>query len=242
MSTEPLTISVTTQMLHAQKDERAPLANDLSLRSEEQQEQQEDDLDQGWTTVTRNKRATPPKHQNPPRPRFKLSSLEEQGRAYQVITALEREHPDLKMEVRPNLTEYILTPKDEDSVVILRRLAEEKGNRMVLLDPNLRRFKVVLERYPLNLPLDAVEADPHVLSCKKLRSGRNKIPTRQVLLMHEGSSPPKLNLGCWGTYTLRPYQSEPVRCYKCQQYNHLQVRCEHSVRCGVCSLSHPTEE
>ena len=76
---------------------------------------------------------------------------------------------------------------------------------MVLFDPNLRRFKVVLERYPLNLPLGAVEAHPHVLSIKRLRSGRDNIPTRQVLLVHDGSPPPKLNLGCWGTYTLRHY-------------------------------------
>ena len=39
---------------------------------------------------------------------------------YQIITALERENPDLEMEVKPNLTgEYILTLKDEDLVAIL---------------------------------------------------------------------------------------------------------------------------
>ena len=96
-----------------------------------------------------------------------------------VITRLEREHSDLKIEVRPNLTgEYIFTPKDEDTVVILRCLAEEEGNRVVLLDPNLRKIKLVLERYPLNFPLDTVEAHPHVLSDKRLRSGRDNIPTR----------------------------------------------------------------
>ncbi|KAG0723275.1 hypothetical protein GWK47_042970 [Chionoecetes opilio] len=62
------------------------------------------------------------------------------------------------------------------------------------------------------------------------------------MIVHEGQPPAKLTLRSWGTYTLRPYRSEPVRCYKCQRFNHLQVRCEHSVRCGVCSLNHPTED
>ena len=76
------------------------------------------------------------------RTRFKLESLKEQGSAYQVITALESERPDLKMEIRPNLAgENTIIPKDEDSVAILRHLAEEKGNKVVLLDPKFRRFK-----------------------------------------------------------------------------------------------------
>ncbi|KAG0717787.1 hypothetical protein GWK47_007940 [Chionoecetes opilio] len=147
------------------------------------------------------------------------------------------------MEVRPNLIRRIkiLTPKDEESVALLRRLADE-GNRVLLLDPSVRRHKVVLERYPVDFPLDAVKAQPHVVSATRLQGGGDNIATRQVLIVHEGLTPAKLTLRSWGTYTLRPYRSEPVRCYKCQRFNHLQVRCEHSVRCGVCSLNHPTED
>ncbi|KAG0713761.1 hypothetical protein GWK47_015507 [Chionoecetes opilio] len=110
-------------------------------------------------------------------------------------------------------------------------------------NPALRmeRHKVVLERYPVDFPLDAAKAQPHVVSATRLR-GWDNIATRQVLIVHEGPPPAKLTLRSWGTYTLRPYRSEPVRCYKCQRFNHLQVRCEHSVRCGVCSLNHPTED
>ena len=63
-----------------------------------------------------------------------------------------------------------------------------------------------------------------------------------MLVELQGPPPAKLNLGCWGSYILRGYQGESVRCYKCQRFNHLQVRCAHSARCGVCSGSHPTEE
>ncbi|KAG0715521.1 Nucleic-acid-binding protein from mobile element jockey [Chionoecetes opilio] len=90
-------------------------------------------------------------------------------------------------------------------------------------------------------PTLRMEAQPHVVSATRLR-GRDNIATRQVLIVHEGPPPAKLTLRSWGTYTLRPYRSEPVRCYKCQRFNHLQVRCVHFVRCGVCSLNHPTED
>ncbi|KAG0695837.1 hypothetical protein GWK47_026776 [Chionoecetes opilio] len=84
------------------------------------------------------------------RPKFKLGSLEDHASAYLAITALEAENPTLRMEVGPNLSgEYILTPKDEESVALLRRLAEE-GNRVLLLDPSVRRHKVGLERYPVD--------------------------------------------------------------------------------------------
>ena len=117
---------------------------------------------------------------------------------------LEREHPNLKIEVRPNLSsEYILTPKDEESVALLR----------ILLDLKVRRRKVVMERYPTNLPLEAVEAHPHVISTKRLRTGRDNTATRQVLLVHVGQPPDKLDPGNWGCYTLHPYQGGPVRCY-----------------------------
>ena len=219
------------------------LVMDLSFSSEEQegeQVQQTAEQDQGWTQVGRSGRAA--RHQNAPRPKFKLGALGDHETAYRAITALEEEYPALRMEVRPNLkAEYILTPKDEDSAALLRRLAEE-GNKVLLLDPSLRKHKVVLQRYPLDLPLDAVRGHANVLSATRLRATRDNIPTRQVLVELQGPPPAKLDLGCWGSYTLRAFQGEPVRCYKCQRFNHLQARCEHSARCGVCSGPHPTED
>ena len=156
--------------------------------------------------------------------------------------ALEEEHLELKMDVRPNLkANYVLPPKDEASAALLRRLAKE-GNKLLLLDPSLRRHKVMLQQYPLDLPLDAVENHPNVLSATWLRATLENIPTRQVLVEHQGPPSAKVDLGCWGSYFLRAYQAESVRCYKCQRLNHLQVRCVHSVRCGVCSGPHPTEK
>ena len=135
-------------------------------RQEGEQGQVDAEQGDGWTLVGRNGRAA--RHQNPPRPKFKLGSLGDHETAYQAIKTLEEEYPALRMEVRPNLkAEYVLTPKDKASATFLRRLAEE-GNRVFLLDPNLRRHKVVLQRYPLDLPLDAVRNYANVLSATRL--------------------------------------------------------------------------
>ena len=124
------------------------------------------------------------------------------------------EHPSLRIEVRPNLQgEYILTPKDADSTTLLRCLVEQ-GNRVLLLDPNEWRCMVLLERYPLDLPLDAIQANPQVAFSPRLR-WRDKLTTRQVMLVIVGQTPAKLDLGCWGKCSLRPYQGEHVRCYMC---------------------------
>lgn len=130
------------------------------------------------------------------KPRFKLGSLGEKDRAYRALTTLEKNHPTLRMEVRSILKgEYVLAPKIEASVTLLQRLAEE-GNRVLLLDPGVRRHRVVLERYPVDLPLEAVKEHHDVLSATRFPVRRNSEPTRQVLVVHQRSPPPVLDLSC----------------------------------------------
>ncbi|MPC60427.1 hypothetical protein E2C01_054472 [Portunus trituberculatus] len=62
--------------------------------------------------------------------------------------------------------------RDEASAALFRCLAEV-GNRVLLREPSERRHRVVLEHYPLDLPLDA----------KRLTSWRSREPTQQVLVM-----------------------------------------------------------
>ena len=121
---------------------------------------------------------------------------------------------------------------------------EEPGRaaRLVMLNPAERRIKMVLERYPLEMPLEAVWDHPQVVKAERLRATRDTAPTRQVVVEIVGVPPDRLDLGPWGRYSLRQYDREPLRCYKCQQYNHLRVRCPHTARCGVCSGRHETDE
>lgn len=50
---------------------------------------------------------------------------------------------EVKVGLNP-VGDYVLTPNDDASTVLLRRLAEE-GDTVVLLGPTVRRHKVVLE-------------------------------------------------------------------------------------------------
>ncbi|KAG0718135.1 Heparan sulfate glucosamine 3-O-sulfotransferase 3A1 [Chionoecetes opilio] len=109
-------------------------------------------------------------------------------------------------------------------------------------DPAERHIKAVLQRYPLDMPLEAVLDHPSVILAGRLRAVRDRAPTRQVLVELIGAAPDRLDLGPWGKYSLRHYDREPLRCYRCQRYNHLQGRCQHPVRCGVCSQAHPSEQ
>ena len=85
-----------------------------------------------------------------------------------------------------------------------------------------RRFKVVLERYLLNLPLNAVAAHPHVMSAP-LREGHS----------HEAGAPHARRAV---TAQAKPGLLRHLHLTigsLCQQCNHLQEKCEHSVRCQL---------
>lgn len=76
---------------------------------------------------------------------------------------------------------------------------------MLLLGPTAGRHKVVLECYPISLPLEAMEAHPCVVSARKLHADRENMATRQVLLVRNRPTPGWLDLSSWDRYTLRPY-------------------------------------
>ncbi|KAG0718515.1 hypothetical protein GWK47_052309 [Chionoecetes opilio] len=164
---------------------------------------------------------------------------------YLAVLALQWDLPGLQMYVRPNLKgEYILTPKDDASTDRMCGLAQERDApaRLVLLDPAERHTKAVLQRYSHDMPLEAVRDHPSVISAGRLRAVRDRAPTRQVLVELIGAAPDRLDLGPWGKYSMHHYEREPLRCYRCQWYNHLQGRCQHPVRGGVCSQAHASEQ
>ncbi|XP_050737833.1 actin-binding protein WASF2-like [Eriocheir sinensis] len=50
-----------------------------------------------------------------------------------------------------------------------------------------------------------------------------------------------LDLGSWGVFYTRPFNAEPLRCYRCQQYSHHRSRCNRQAVCGMCSGPQMTE-
>ena len=100
---------------------------------------------------------------------------------------------------------------------------------------------MVLLGYPLSLALELIEAHPIVVDAKRLTFGKDKIPTRQVLVTLKGETPSSLDLGNWGVFSLRTYVPNPLRCFKCQRYGHHQEHCRATAKCGICSKAHLTE-
>ena len=55
-----------------------------------------------------------------------------------------------------------------------------------------------------------------------------------------GEQPDRIDLGVWGTFPVRTYYPEPLRCYNCQNFEHHKSTCFSETRCAVCSGRHET--
>ncbi|KAG0721255.1 hypothetical protein GWK47_046825 [Chionoecetes opilio] len=98
----------------------------------------------------------------------------------------------------------------------------------------------VLVGYPTGLPLDPVLEHPLVVSavrCSYSAGLKRHLPTRQVQLTLQGHVPAVLDLGCFGTFAVRRYIQEPVRCYRCQAFGHYQrASVSGGKSCVVCAV------
>ncbi|KAG7163936.1 Nucleic-acid-binding protein from mobile element jockey-like 8 [Homarus americanus] len=134
-------------------------------------------------------------------------------------------------------------PQDHNTAKILSEGTNLNGKtiKIIPLDPEEKTTRMDLLRYPLELPAEVVTKHSKVTKAERCVTSRAKAQTRQVLVDIKGTVPEEVDLGNWGTYKLRPFVPEPLRCYKCQKFGHHQSRCHKNVRCGICSQSHKTE-
>lgn len=97
---------------------------------------------------------------------------------------------------------------------------------------------MVLEGYPVGFPMECLEDHPQIESASRLKVRSSKEETRQVLVTIVEDPPSKIHLGIFGTFSLREYHKEPLRCSKCQWFDHHISKCRSKPRCGVCSEEH----
>ena len=136
----------------------------------------------------------------------------------------------------------IIVPKDQATLCFLQETKELKDGRKVSLsplNPEEKRVKMVLLGFSVSYDVEVITSHPQVVEASRLSKG--KTPTRQVLVTMKGTPSSTLDLGNWGTYNLRTYVPEPLRCFKCQKYGHHQANCTAKPKCGVCSKAHNTE-
>lgn len=177
-------------------------------------------------------------------PAFRIPAQPEFPTSYDAVAALEDEEPQLKTRnVIGKDGSSVLVPLDESSFAILEAMAADPGAaiQVIKLDPNTQTTKGVVMGYPLRLPLTILLRHPQVESAERCRSARHQEDTRQVLVTLRGPLTPSLTLGNWGTFYLRPYTPEPLRCYRCQKFGHHQANCFRQAVCGICSGKHSTD-
>ena len=182
----------------------------------------------------------PPKHRQ-----YRLLSHQEPSE-FQAIRRLERRFPNLSVRVTgSSRSGFSLRPQDEESAFCLARVAREAEQFGVHLEEVEVETRGVVCRYPTGFSLEPLEADPRVTFVRRCTysagHGRRE-PTRQVLVTFRGPLPDSLDLGSWGVYSVRRYTPEPLRCFKCQAFGHVQRHCRTRELCGVCSGRHPTSE
>ncbi|KAG0713200.1 hypothetical protein GWK47_016731 [Chionoecetes opilio] len=137
--------------------------------------------------------------------------------------------------------EFLLLGETRDAAATLQEVADGQPRGIVLArrEPSRRG---VLVRYPTGLPMDPVLEHPLVntaVRCSYNAGLKRHLPTRQVQLTLRGHVPAALDLGCYGTFTVRRFIQEPVRCYRCQAFGHYQRQCQQRQElCGVCSGEH----
>lgn len=162
--------------------------------------------------------------------------------AYELTRKLECERPHLKIREESTGGKTILVPMDQQTYDELNNnpLIDGQPAPIQKIDPQTTTRKLILQGYPLNFSMRAVLA--HTQVAEATRCNINGTPTKQFLITLRGPIPTHLDLKTWGTYSLRPYTPEPLRCYNCQMFGHHQSRCTRSPICGACSGKHHSQQ
>lgn len=184
----------------------------------------------------------PPPHS--PFPAFRVMPQEGFPTSYDAVAFLEDSVQGLTMR---NLVgkdgSSVLVPLDEKTYNTLNIMVTDNTSRVTLIkiDPQTQLKRGIVMGYPLRMPLSILQHHPQVEEAARCQTTRGQMDTRQVLVTLRGDLPPSLSLGNWGTFYLRPYTPEPLRCYRCHRFGHHQAACVRPVVCGMCSGSHTTD-
>lgn len=178
-----------------------------------------------------------------PFPAFRVMPQEGFQTSYDAVAYLEDIVQGLKVR---NLIgkdgSSVLVPLDESTFNTLNSMASDTSAQVTItkIEPQTQVKKGIVMGYPLRMPLSILLNHPQVEEATRCQSTRGQMDTRQVLVTLRGDLPPSLTLGNWGTFYLRPYVPEPLRCYRCQRFGHHQAACERPMVCGMCSGPHTT--
>ena len=200
-------------------------------------------LDNGWTTACSKKQrrndnqtTATPKTASQTVTRFRVDAGTS-TESYRKISAFNLKHPNLKLTARPNLRgEWILTSHDENTICTLRNTSELA---LTELNRNNRIIKAVVTGFPFSIPGTELAKHEKITHVERMKN-KDGQETKTMLCSFIGERPDRINLGIWGTYPVRTYYPEPLRCFNCQKFGHHKSACQSSAKCAVYSGSHET--
>ena len=145
--------------------------------------------------------------------------------------------PNLKFTLRPNLRgEWILTSSDNRTIQTLRTTRELN---LTELKCKNKLIKAVVAGFPFSIPASELAKHGKIVHVECLRNKEGQ-ETKAMLCSFIGERPDRIDLGVWGTFPVRTYYPEPLRCYNCQRFEHHKSTCFSETRCAVCSGRHET--
>ena len=156
---------------------------------------------------------------------------------YRRISAFNTKFPNLKFTSRPNLKgEWILTSSENRTIQTLRTTSELN---LTELKRENKLIKAVVAGFPFSIPSSELAKHEKIIHVERLRNKEGQ-ETKAMLCSFIGERPDRIDLGVWGTFPVRTYYPEPLRCYNCQKFEHHKSTCFSETRCAVCSGRHET--
>ena len=181
--------------------------------------------------------------------RFKAIPYEHFKTGFHIVDALSKEKPHLSIRVRPNVNrEVIITVLTKEAANTLAQLEILEGKPVSLeaLNSENKIQRWIVTRFPHGMDLQCLISHKQIIEAERCtlhdRELKRRVETRQVLVKALGTFPNNtLDLGWYGTYFMRPYTSEPIRCFRCQRFGHHQNTCTNFFACALCAGRHRTE-
>ena len=168
-----------------------------------------------------------------------------------VLVHLAKSYKTIKLTKRKSSTgRNILRAENHAAAQTLSNLKSLFGKsiRFLPLDPNRKITTATMLRVPHPIsPEDILELVPEIKEAERLtvwsQEAKTTVQTRSIKIKWEGTKLPGLiDLGILGRYETKLFVHPPVRCYKCQKYNHTSSTCHaRGDTCGLCGGHHRTK-
>ena len=142
------------------------------------------------------------------------------------------------MVAKPNLQGvWVITPLSPHAY---NWLASTRVFVLEELNPSKKALKAVVTNFHQVMSTDLLLNLPNIKEAVRQRS-KAGMDTQTVVCTFEGKIPKRVHIPIYGSFPVKPFHTEPLRCFRCQKYGHHKKQCTASNVCAVCSGRHATE-